>query len=116
MLERDYIRRLIRQFFEELEKLRDKQKKNAASSAYQCELTSMYRAYLGHPASFFYEQDAEFILQTLVSEFSAEQIVQRLEMLADLLYFDASGSDCSEDLRKDLWNKAFYVRLCRQTQ
>ena len=99
MLERDYIRRLIRQFFEELEKLRDKQKKNAASSTY----------HLGHPASFFYEQDAEFILQTLVPEFSAEQIIQRLEMLADLLYFDASGSDCSEDLRKDLWNKALFM-------
>lgn len=109
MLERDYIRRLIRQFFEELEKLRDKQKKNAASSTYQCEVTSMYRAYLGHPASFFYEQDAEFILQTLASELSAEQIVQRLEMLADLLYFDASGSDCSEDLKKDLWNKALFM-------
>ncbi len=69
----------------------------------------MYRAYLGHPASFFYEQDAEFILQTLASELSAEQIVQRLEMLADLLYFDASGSDCSEDLTKDLRNKALFM-------
>lgn len=53
MLERDYIRRLIRQFFEELEKLRDKQRNDAYSSTYQCEVNSMYRAYLGHPASFF---------------------------------------------------------------
>lgn len=109
MLERDYIRRLIRQFFEEIEKLRDRQKNHAWSASWQCEMASMYRAYLGHPASFFYEQDAEFILHTLVSDFPSGQFVLRLEMLADLLYFDASASDCSEALRNDLWHKALFM-------
>ena len=109
MLERDYIRRLIRQFFEEIEKLKDRQKKHTDASSFQCEIASMYRAYLGHPVSFFYEQDAEFILQTLVSDFPTGQLVQRVEMLADLLYLDASVPDCSECLQTDLWKKSLFL-------
>lgn len=108
MLERDYIRRLIRQFFEEIEKLKDRKKKHAGAS-FQTEIASMYDAYFAHSASFFYEQDAEFILQTLVSDFPSGQIVQRLEMLADLLYFDSSVSTHPEALKFELWRKSLFL-------
>ena len=43
MLERDYIMRLIRQFFEALEKLKE-EKAEKQSSTLQLEIHSMYRA------------------------------------------------------------------------
>ena len=52
MLERDYIMRLIRQFFEALEKLKE-EKAEKQSSTLQLEIHSMYRAYFHQPESFF---------------------------------------------------------------
>ena len=53
MLERDYIMRLIRQFFEALEKLKE-EKAEKQSSTLQLEIHSMYRAYFHQPEIFFY--------------------------------------------------------------
>ena len=53
MLERDYIMRLIRQFFEALEKLKE-EKAEKQSSTLQLEIHSMYRAYFHQPESFFF--------------------------------------------------------------
>ena len=52
MLERDYIMRLIRQFFEALEKFKE-EKAEKQSSTLQLEIHSMYRAYFHQPESFF---------------------------------------------------------------
>ena len=89
MLERDYIMRLIRQFFEALEKLKE-EKAEKQSSTLQLEIHSMYRAYFHQPESFFYEQDAEFILHYLQTEFPKQEFLQRIEMLSELLCYDAS--------------------------
>lgn len=52
MLERDYIMRLIRQFFEALEKLKE-EKAEKQSSTLQLEIHSMYRAYFTSLKVFF---------------------------------------------------------------
>ena len=98
MLERDYIMRLIRQFFEALEKLKE-EKAEKQSSTLQLEIHSMYRAYFHQPESFFYEQDAEFILHYLL---------QRIEMLSELLCYDASIKSSAKE-KKELYRKALYT-------
>lgn len=100
MLERDYIMRLIRQFFEALEKLKE-EKAEKQSSTLQLEIHSMYRAYFHQPESFFYEQDAEFILHYLQTEFPKQEFLQRIEMLSELL--------CSAKEKKELYRKALYT-------
>ena len=54
MLERDYIMRLIRQFFEALEKLKEKRDTNDGTSI-QVETNNMYTSYFHQPEAFFYE-------------------------------------------------------------
>ena len=92
MLERDYIMRLIRQFFEALEKLKE-EKAEKQSSTLQLEIHSMYRAYFHQPESFFYEQDAEFILHYLQTEFPKQ---------------DASIKSSAKE-KKELYRKALYT-------
>lgn len=107
MLERDYIMRLIRQFFEALEKLKE-EKAEKQSSTLQLEIHSMYRAYFHQPESFFYEQDAEFILHYIQTEFPKQEFLQRIEMLSELLCYDASIKSSAKE-KKELYRKALYT-------
>lgn len=87
MLERDYIKRLIRQFFEAIEKLKEERDKKNTPEL-QLQANSMYRAFFMQPASFFYEQDVEFILMQLQEDFPEKGFLPRVEMLSELFYFD----------------------------
>lgn len=107
MLERDYIMRLIRQFFEALEKLKE-EKKQEDQTSIQLQIHSMYRAYFLQTESFFYEQDATFILHHLITSFSETEYLHRLEMLTNLLCFDASIKK-SETEKKELYQKALLL-------
>lgn len=107
MLERDYIMRLIRQFFEALEKLKE-EKAEKQSSTLQLEIHSIYRAYFHQPESFFYEQDTEFILHYLQTEFPKQEFLQRIEMLSELLCYDASIKSSAKE-KKELYRKALYT-------
>ena len=99
MLERDYIKRLIRQFFEAIEKLKEKKAEKDHS---------MYRAYFLQPVSFFYEQDTEFILHYLYTTFQPEEVLQRVEMLSELFLYDASV-ESNPQTRKMLQKKGFLL-------
>lgn len=107
MLERDYIMRLIRQFFEALEKLKE-EKETKPVATLRVEVYSMYRAYFRQPESFFYEQDAEYILHYLQAEFPEQEFLHRIEMLSDLLSYDASIQQSAEE-RKTLYQKVLYL-------
>lgn len=62
--------RLLQQFFEALEKLVEERDKKDGPEL-QLQLQSIYRAYFNHPSTFYYDQDAEYILnemgQTMVA-------------------------------------------------
>ena len=64
MLQRDYIMRLLQQFFEALEKLVEERDKKDGPEL-QLQLQSIYRAYFNHPSTFYYDQDAEYILNEM---------------------------------------------------
>ena len=86
MLERDYIMRLIRQFFEALEKLIESRNKKEPATI-QAEFGQMYAAYFGKPDTFFYERSADEILYFLRETYKPKEFLPRLEMLADLIYY-----------------------------
>ena len=107
MLERDYSMRLIRQFFEALEKLKE-EKATKPVETLRIDIHSMYRAYFRQPESFFYEQGAEYILSYLQTEFPEKEFLHRIEMLSDLLCYDASIQQSPQE-RKILYQKALFL-------
>ncbi len=112
MLERDYIMRLIRDFFDALEKLKEKSQKENKPTL-QLEIKSMYRAYFTQSENFFYEQDINYILFYLETTFPSHELLQRVEILAELMYFD--GSIQTEAEKKLLWSKSLALLLYLDT-
>lgn len=88
MLQRDYILRLARQFVEALEKLVEERKKKDDTEL-QLQFQSIYRTYFNHPHTFYYDQDAEYILNDLGQDYEGEELLVRIDMLSELLYQDA---------------------------
>ena len=105
MLQRDYIMRLLQQFFETLEKLvEERDKKNGPEL--QLQLQSIYRAYFNHPPTFYYDQDAEYILNEMGQNYGGEELLTRINMLSELLHQDALLKEPEEQkylLRKSLF-------------
>lgn len=88
MLQRDYILRLARQFVEALEKLVEERKKKDDTEL-QLQFQSIYCTYFNHPHTFYYDQDAEYILNDLGQNYEGEELLVRIDMLSELLYQDA---------------------------
>ncbi len=106
MLQRDYILRLVREFTEALEKLLEEKKKKDAPEV-QVQLHSLYRAYFNHPHTFYYEQPAEYILNELGQTYEGEDFLQRIDMLAELMYQDALLKPTEE--QQYLFGKSLYL-------
>lgn len=105
MLQRDYIMRLLQDFVEALEKLVEERGKHDGPEL-QLQLQSIYRAYFNHPHTFYYNQDAEYILNDLGQNYGGEELLTRIEMLSELLYQDALLKEPKEQnylLRKSLY-------------
>lgn len=105
MLQRDYIMRLLQDFVEALEKLVEERDKHDGPEL-QLQLQSIYRAYFNHPHTFYYNQDAEYILNDLGQNYGGEELLTRIEMLSELLYQDALPKEPEEQnylLRKSLY-------------
>lgn len=105
MLQRDYIMRLLQDFVEALEKLVEERGKHDGPEL-QLQLQSIYRAYFNHPHTFYYNQDAEYILNDLGQNYGGEELLTRIEMLSELLYQDALLKEPEEQnylLRKSLY-------------
>ncbi|GFI01042.1 hypothetical protein [uncultured Phocaeicola sp.] len=97
--------RLLQQFFETLEKLvEERDKKNGPEL--QLQLQSIYRAYFNHPPTFYYDQDAEYILNEMRQNYGGEELLTRINMLSELLHQDALLKEPEEQkylLRKSLF-------------
>ena len=97
--------RLLQQFVEALEKLvEEKDKKDGPEL--QLQLHRIYRAYFNHPPTFYYDQDAEYILNDLGQNYGGEELLTRIDMLSELLHQDALLKEPEEQtylLRKSLF-------------
>lgn len=105
MIERDYIMRLVRMFFDALEKLFEKAETEPLRV--EQELKSMYAAYFGKSESYFYKGDVDDILAFLKSAYPPKELLYRVEMLAELLFRDAiiktSACEKTDLLGKSVW-------------
>lgn len=108
MLQRDYIMRLLQDFVEVLEKLVEERGKHDGPEL-QLQLQSIYRAYFNHPHTFYYNQDAEYILNDLGQNYGGEELLTRIEMLSELLYQDALLKEPEE--QKYLLRKSLYLLI-----
>lgn len=108
MLQRDYIMRLLQDFVEALEKLVEERGKHDCPEL-QLQLQSIYRAYFNHPHTFYYNQDAEYILNDLGQNYGGEELLTRIEMLSELLYQDALLKEPEE--QKYLLRKSLYLLI-----
>ena len=76
--------RLLQQFFEALEKLVEERDKKDGPEL-QLQLQSIYRAYFNHPSTFYYDQDAEYILNEMGQNYGGEELLTRIDMLSELV-------------------------------
>ena len=83
--------RLLQQFFEALEKLvEERDKKNGPEL--QLQLQSIYRAYFNHPSTFYYDQDAEYILNEMGQNYGGEELLLNyLDTHSDTFSFERRG-------------------------
>lgn len=97
--------RLLQQFVEALEKLVEERGKKDGPEL-QLQLQSIYRAYFNHPHTFYYDHDAEYILNDLGQNYGGEELLTRIDMLSELLHQDALLKESEEQaylLRKSLF-------------
>ena len=103
MIERDYIVRVIQEFFKLINGLLGKLNEDNADEIHR-QLQEVYSAYFGGSCQFFYQLSCEDLLGFIDSD---EQFrhVERVEMLSELLYRDGllTGDTI---LRNDLLGKA----------
>lgn len=105
MLQRDYIMRLLQDFTEALEKLVEERHKKEGPEL-QLQIQGIYRAYFNHPHTFYYTQDAEYILNDLGQNYGEKELLTRIDMLSELIYQDALLKETEEQrylLRKSLY-------------
>lgn len=97
--------RLLQDFTEALEKLVEERHKKEGPEL-QLQIQSIYRAYFNHPHTFYYTQDAEYILNDLGQNYGEEELLTRIDMLSELIYQDALLKETEEQrylLRKSLY-------------
>lgn len=97
--------RLLQDFTEALEKLVEERHKKEGPEL-QLQIQGIYRAYFNHPHTFYYTQDAEYILNDLGQNYGEKELLTRIDMLSELIYQDALLKETEEQrylLRKSLY-------------
>lgn len=103
MIEKDYIMKLMQQFFKDLEKLVSNQREKGDIQNIQVQLCDLYKDYFKKDESFFYNESYLTIIEYLESKDC--NVIDHMEMLAELLYHDALIKQNS-DLKRNLLVKS----------
>lgn len=97
MIRKDYLMRILKQFFEFIEKLIEiKQKKKP--DEVRTYLNEIYETYLNHSAEYYLQLSREEI----INAFEEEEREIKMEMLAELLYQDGLLDSGLAKLEKSL--------------
>ncbi|MDR2471963.1 MAG: hypothetical protein LBD53_00160 [Tannerella sp.] len=110
MIERDYILRILQEFFDAISKIiRRKEEGEDDFTAIQKRFDEVYRQFFRSAPNYFYENDKETILEKIEDEsYSERETEARLTMLSELLYQDALiKPDVVQ--RCDLLSKVLYL-------
>ena len=109
MIERDYLMRILQEFFSMLAKALRQKVEEPDKTHIQERFYEMYRQFFRHPADYFYEMEKEDILDEVAKdELSETEQHAMIQMLSELLYQDGLiKKDVSEKCM--LLEKAFYL-------
>lgn len=102
MLQRDYLVRLVHEFAQALQLLRNRKDREKQLE----EMREMYRQYLGGPYEFWHTAELDDVMDA-IGQFPEEERLDRLEMLAELYY--AESALHSLPIRDLLLDKAFHI-------
>ena len=111
MVERDYIMRMLQEFFEAIAKVvrRDLPGIEPDFSEIQRHFNDMYNQFFRRPAGYFYGIGKEDILGELEDEgLSESNMFAKMQMLSELLYQDALIKN-DHDERLSLLEKSLYL-------
>ena len=92
MVERDFIMRMLQEFFDAIAKVvrNENPGQEPDLSRIQERFNDMYNQFFRQPAEYFYETEKEIILDNMEQEGRSESdILARVQMLSELLYQDA---------------------------
>ncbi|MDR0273582.1 MAG: hypothetical protein LBI27_09735 [Clostridiales bacterium] len=110
MVERDYLLRILHEFFDAIAKIiyRHTPEQESDFAEIQSRFNSMYRQFFKKNAEHFYETEKEALLNELEQEGLADDFLfAKIQMLSELLYQDALiKKDIPEQCR--LLEKAIY--------
>ncbi len=101
MLQRDYIQRLIREFFAALHRLVEKKE----AGERQAEVRRLFAQYLGG-YDLYHAGTMDDVMRSF-EKFPEEERLERMEMLAELYYAEADW--LSEPMRGDILERAFML-------
>ena len=103
MIERDYIMRLLQDFFTMIAKLVRMKVEEPDTTLIQESFNEMYRQFFRHSAEHFYDSENEDILDELAKdELSETEQHTLIQMLSELLYQDAL-------IKKDILEKCMLL-------
>ncbi|MDR0348866.1 MAG: hypothetical protein LBH90_05155 [Tannerella sp.] len=89
MIERDYIMRILQEFFNAIAKLIRLNAEDPDTSHIQSRFNDVYRQFFRRPAAHFYETEKDVILADLEKEGRSERdTLGKVQMLSELLYRD----------------------------
>ena len=108
MLERDYIMRILQQFYNALHKLVNNIDEEKIEDIH-VQLKVLYPEYLKKDNTFFYENDISTILHFL-GEGKSKDSIAKITLLSELIYNDAILSS-NPTFKKDLLSKALGLLL-----
>lgn len=106
MIERDYLLRQLKQFFDGLNELLFNIKTNDVEQA-QFNIETLYVKYFQYKRSFFVENKIPTISQTVISHDKQTSVIKS-EMLAELLLIDGNMKRSTKQ-RKNLLTKALFL-------
>ena len=104
MIERDYIMRLIKQFFDALYRLKNAGPETSKETTLDG-IHDLYKEYFGHDHLFFYQTDADSLIAFVYENNRLADVLYKMEMLAELLYNDALLTE-NPDQQTNLFSKA----------
>lgn len=109
MIERDYIMRVLQEFFEAIAKVVHQDMNGTDTAQMQERFNDMYEQFFRTSAQYFYGAEKEIILDRLNLEGQSEcDFFAKVQMLSELLYRDGLIKKCIPE-RCMLLEKALYL-------
>jgi hypothetical protein len=109
MVERDYILRILQEFFQAIAKVVRRKEESGDFAEAEARFDEMYRQFFRRERTYYFDTEKEIIAEDIEDETISERdAIGKIQMLAELLYQDALIRKTAPE-RIDLLEKALYL-------